>query len=112
MPASFLEPPAGRGKGVAPAGDADTGRILYEQSCLHCHLQKRYSFLNLDSSKESLKFLDRHFTRYSRYSVYQVARYGTQPLPGKRAYMPNYTREKMSEQMLEDLRAYLRQASQ
>ena len=112
MPATFLDPPADRRKGLPPVGDAETGRLLYEQSCLHCHLQKRYSLLDLDQTRASLKFLDRHFTRYSRYSVYQVARYGTQPLPGKRAYMPNYTREKMSEQMLEDLRAYLRQASQ
>ncbi len=107
MPATFIDPPADRQQGFSQTGDAETGKAIYELSCLHCHNKKRYSFFNLDNSKKSLKFLNRFFPAYSRYSVYQVARYGTSPEPGKRAYMPHYTQEKMSEQMLEDLRAYV-----
>lgn len=110
MPATFVNPPEDRRAGAAANGNPETGKLIYELSCLHCHEKERYSYFNLDESHLSLSFLDRHFPTYSRYSVYQVARYGTSPLPGKRAYMPNYTLEKMSVQMLEDLRAYLRQS--
>ncbi len=109
MPATFLDPPADRKTGFPTQGDPATGKLLYERSCLHCHAEKRYAFFKLDHSDLSFRFLHRHFPTYSRYSVYQVARYGTPPIPWKKAYMPHYTEEKMSEQMLEDLRAYIRQ---
>ncbi len=107
FPATFLDPPQDRAAGFSSTGDIEKGKMLYERSCLHCHDDKRYSFFNLDNSKLSFEFLNQHFPRYDRYSVYQVARYGTPPIPWKRAYMPHYTKEKMSEQMLEDLRAYI-----
>ncbi len=107
MPATFIDPPADRQQGAAQSGNPETGKMIYELSCLHCHEKERYAFFNLDNSKLSLAFLNRHFPTYSRYSVYQVARYGTPPVPWKRAYMPHYTEEKMSVQMLEDLRAYV-----
>ena len=109
-PATFVDPPADRKMGYSRTGDPDRGKLLYELSCLHCHKNERYSFLNLDESKFALKFLDNYFPTYSHLSVYQVARYGTQPVPGKRAYMPNYTEEKLSNDMLEDLRTYVEQS--
>jgi len=109
MPATFLDPPKDRVAGFSNIGDPDIGKQLYELSCLHCHENKRYSFFGLNESNLSLEFLDRHFPTYSRYSVYQVARYGTSPVPWKRAYMPQYTNEKMTPQMLEDLRTYIEQ---
>jgi mono/diheme cytochrome c family protein len=107
MPATFIDPPQDRQSGFSATGDFETGKMIYELSCLHCHENKRFSFLDLDESKLSFEFLSRHFPTYSRYSGYQVARYGTHPIPWKRAYMPQYTKEKMTEQMLEDLRAYI-----
>ncbi len=112
MPATFIDPPQDRKKGFSDTGNIGTGKMIYELSCLHCHKNKIFSFLDLDNSKLSFDFLKRHFPTYSRYSVYQVARYGTHPIPWKRAYMPQYTKEKMSEQMLEDLRAYIEQRVQ
>ncbi|MEL6635213.1 MAG: c-type cytochrome [Bacteroidota bacterium] len=106
-PAHFVEPPADRKAGAGPVGRPDRGKIIYELSCQHCHAGERYSFYNIDDSNTSFKHLARHMSRYTRYSLYQVSRYGTSPLPGKRAYMPQYTREKMSDQQLEDLRAYI-----
>jgi mono/diheme cytochrome c family protein len=44
---------------------------------------------------------------YHPHSMYQVIRYGTPPKSGKRAYMPQYTSEKMSDQQVADLRAYI-----
>ena len=109
FPATFIDPPSDRKLGFSQEGNPETGQMIYELSCLHCHYQKRYSFFNLDESLLTLEFLEKHIPTYSRYSIYQVARYGTSPIPGKKAYMPHFTKEKMSEQMLEDLRVYIEQ---
>ena len=109
IPATFIDPPEDRKEGFSNEGNPETGKMIYDLSCLHCHDGKRYSFFNLDSSELTFEFLDRHISDYTRYSIYQVARYGTSPIPWKKAYMPNYTKEKMSEQMLEDLRVYIEQ---
>ncbi|MEO1259964.1 MAG: cytochrome c [Bacteroidota bacterium] len=109
FPATFVDPPADRKAGFSQEGNPETGQMIYESSCLHCHEDKRYSQFNLDNSNLTFDFLDKHIAVYTRYSIYQVARFGTSPIPGKKAYMPHYTKEKMSEQMLEDLRVYIEQ---
>lgn len=112
-PASFAEPPKDRKEGYENIqGDPANGRLIYELSCLHCHEKERYSFFGLDNARSTFQHLAKHFPQYSRYSVYQLARYGTSPIPGKKAYMPNYTLEKMSRQQLEDLRAYVEQMAE
>lgn len=106
-PATFLLPPPDRNTGYeVKAGDVDRGAKIFETSCLHCHQKRRYSFFNLDDTNMTRAFLAKHMTRYTRYSSYQVIRYGTSPTAGKRAYMPHYTEERMSSQQVEDLRAY------
>lgn len=106
-PATFEIPPEDRKEGYKAEGNAENGRLIYELSCLHCHQKQRYSFFELDDSEMSFDFLLKHLPRYTRYSAYQVMRYGTSPLNGKRAYMPHYTLEKMSNSQVEDLRAYI-----
>ena len=108
-PAHFVKPPDDRKAGYPYKGQPANGKLIYELSCLHCHAQKKYSFFELDNSKLSFKYLSKHFPKYSHASVYQVARYGAPSLYGKRAYMPQYPQEKMSDQQLEDLRAYIDQ---
>ena len=112
-PANFVAPPEDRKKG--PEGinstDLSNGEAIYKFSCLHCHENKRFSLFELGDDKLSRSFLDKHFNRYTRYSSYQVVRWGTSPIPGKKAYMPNYTADKMSVQQLEDLKAYLNQST-
>ncbi len=108
MPATFVAPPEDRSIGYSKVdGNPANGKRIYDLSCKHCHEQMRYSFFELNDAKNTFKFLDRHIPRYTRYSIYQVSRYGTSPLPGKGAYMPQYTLEKMSLQQSEDLRAYI-----
>lgn len=111
-PATFVKPPDNRQEGNGLAGDPEKGRLIYDLSCLHCHEGGRYAFFDLDKSQYSYRLLAKNFPRYTNLSVYQVARWGTQPKPGKRAYMPNYTLEKMSRQQIEDLRAFLTQAAE
>ena len=106
-PATFTPPPADREKGYLLKGDAGNGKAIYETSCLYCHQNGRFSFYHLGDEKLSFKHLDYHMARYTPYSLYQVARYGTVPLFGKKSYMPQYTQEKLSDQQMEDLRAYI-----
>jgi mono/diheme cytochrome c family protein len=106
-PATFATPPSDRKIGYNLKGDPENGKLIYELSCQHCHKDKRYSYFDLDDEQLTFKHLDKHISRYSRYSIYQVARYGTPPMNGKKAYMPQYTQEKMSNQMMEDLRSYI-----
>lgn len=110
-PATFLTPPDDRTKGYDFKGDPNNGSIIYHHSCLHCHDKGRYALFSLDDSKYSFKFLNRHKDRYTPFSLYQVGRYGTYPLNGKKSYMPHYTKEKMSDQQMEDLRAYIESQS-
>lgn len=106
-PATFITPPPNRNDGYGLKGNAENGKKVYEQSCLHCHAEQRYSFFDLDKSDYSKDYLGKHFEKYTRHSAYQVIRYGTSPMNGKRAYMPHFTLERMSNQQVEDLKAYL-----
>ncbi len=88
-------------------GHPENGKLIYDLSCLYCHEDKKYSMYELDDNKMTFEHLKRHIPRYDRYSIYQVSRYGAPSFPGKRAYMPQYSLEKMTDQQLEDLRAYV-----
>lgn len=106
-PATFVTPPEDRKKGYPVKGDAAVGAQVYDRSCLHCHEKQRYSFYELGHNTDSYEHLLKHFSRYTRYSTYQVVRYGTSPIPGKKAYMPHYTAERMSDFQVESLRDFL-----
>ena len=112
-PATFVLPPADRKAGYPVAGERNpaAGNTLYQRACLHCHEDQRYSFFELAENQFHYDFMAKHFPRYTRYSTYQVSRYGTSPIPGKRAYMPHYTAERMTDAQIEDLRAYLEGAA-
>ena len=110
--ATFLLPPDDRKIGVGLTGNPNMGKLVYTNSCLHCHYQKKYSFLHLDEGKMSLKYLDKKAETYHGHSIYQVTRYGTYSKYGKQSYMPRYTKEKMSDQQLADLRAYIKKGAE
>lgn len=106
-PATFTYPPDDRKKGYGLVGDPANGELIYELSCMHCHNKQRYSYLHLDKHSLSLHHLKRYISGYTRHSIYQVIRWGVPSKSGKRSYMPQYTQERLSDQMVEDLRAYL-----
>jgi len=106
-PATFIPPPNDRKAGTGMIGNPDNGKLIYENSCLHCHFQGRYSFFHLDKSRLSFKHLKKSIPNYGRHSIYQVIRWGVPSKSGKPSYMPQYTEEKMSDQQLADLRAYI-----
>ena len=111
-PADFSTPPQDRKIGYAVETiNTDNGKLIYENSCLHCHQNRRYSYLHLDDSKLSMKWLSKKADGYSRHSMYQVIRYGVESFSGKRSYMPKYPDQKMSDQQVEDLKAYFKENS-
>ena len=107
--ATFVPPPADRKTGNGLVGDKVNGQKIYKLSCLHCHQNQKYSFLDLDESKMSLAYLSRHLDTYHRQSVYQVTRWGVPVYSGKKSYMPQYTLERLSEQQLADLVSYIQE---
>lgn len=89
-------------------GDPKNGELIYNNSCLHCHLNKRVTYLHLDNDKLSARMFVRNMKNYSDKSLYQIVRYGTYSKAGRKQYMPLYTEEKMSDIQLNDLMAYLK----
>ncbi len=83
-------------------GDIKSGKEVYDLGCMHCHENQRYSFFELDHAMSTFRYLKNNIDK-----IYHVSRKGTYPIAGKRAYMPNYTKERMSPQQMEDLKAYI-----
>ena len=109
-PASFTDAPNNKAKGYAVKDkDPINGKLVFENSCMHCHDQNGVTEYKLNDSKLSFKKLRRDMGKNTTLSFYQVIRYGTSPGPGYRPYMPHYTLERMSNQQVEDLRAYIEQ---
>jgi len=106
-PAHFTPPPVDRKAGSGLPGDTANGKLIYDNSCLHCHYRGKYSYYHLDDSKLSFKQLSKLAGTYHRYSIYQVTRWGVPSKAGKKSYMPQYPVEKLSNQQLADLRAYI-----
>ena len=75
---------------------------------MFCHENSRVTYLNLDADVLSGQYLWKHREGYDDLSIYQVVRWGTYPITGRKQYMPLYTKEKMSDDQLEDLMAYIK----
>lgn len=108
-PATFSYPPAEKFEGYGLKGNPASGKKVYENSCLHCHQPGGVSDFTLDDSKYSFKFLNKYMLSEGQLSFYEVVRRGTYSWPGSRPYMPHYSKEKMSDQQVEDLRSYIQQ---
>ncbi len=90
-------------------GNVENGEFIYKKSCLHCHAYKRVTNLGLDNGKLSGRYFVKNLTNYSDKSLYQIIRWGTYAKVGRKQYMPHYTKEKMSDEQINDLVAYIKQ---
>ena len=99
-------------RGYGENGNPKAGKELFERSCLHCHGEKRVTYLGLDNSKLTGKFFLKYMKGYRDQSLYQIIRWGTYPKSGRKQYMPQYSKEKMSDDQIEDLIAYMKKLSQ
>ena len=88
--------------------DPELGQKVFTQSCLHCHdpAEGAAETYFRDESK-SRSELARRFRTNSDSSAYHFIRQGTHPVDEQRLYMPNYTKERLSDFQIESLRAWL-----
>lgn len=107
--ATFLPTLLGVERKYGNGGNSKNGKLIYEKSCLHCHGNARVTYLNLDHSKLDAQMFWRNIDNYTEKSLYQIIRYGTSPKTGRQQYMPLYTEEKMSNEQIEDLVAYIKE---
>lgn len=108
-PATFTGAKAEDKRKYGEGGDIENGKKIYESGCMYCHKNKRVTFLNLDKDVLSGQYLWKHRKGYDDLSIYQVIRWGTYPIIGRQQYMPLYTKEKMSDEQLEDLMSYIKE---
>lgn len=107
-PATFGETPENWKEGYPYEGNADRGEMIFNLSCMHCHDNGRYSYYSMDTNDITLDHLAKHFDcKTSTYSSYHLIVKGTLPVYGDKAYMPQYPLERMSQQQIEDLRAFV-----
>ncbi|MFT5969954.1 MAG: mono/diheme cytochrome c family protein [Flavobacteriales bacterium] len=106
-PANFGTVPSNKKKGYNLEGRPDLGKIIYQSSCQHCHRINGESDVVLDNYKTTFKWLQSNITSNNQLSLYEIIRKGTYSENGHKEYMPLYPQEKMSDQQIEDLRAYI-----
>jgi mono/diheme cytochrome c family protein len=107
--ATFLETMSTDKRQYGAGGNAENGKTIYNKSCLHCHGGGRVTYLSLNNSKLNARMFWRNIKNYSDKSLYQIIRHGTYSKAGRKQYMPLYTKEKMSDEQLNDLVAYIKQ---
>ena len=113
-PGHFGEPPESLEEGfpLIEQTNPERGRWIYQQACLHCHGSRLSAPMreSLGMNIESYEYLIEEL--FTEESLYNYIRRGTHPHDegfGADAslYMPLYPRERMSDQQVEDLRAFL-----
>ncbi|MAS92592.1 MAG: hypothetical protein CMO55_05285 [Verrucomicrobiales bacterium] len=87
--------------------DLEAGEAIWNLSCMHCHGADGASEHYFGDKEDTWKSLSRKFGSDSKKSVYGYIRLGTHPEDGKQPYMPNYTKERLSDSQIEDLRAFI-----
>ena len=93
-------------------GNVENGKSIFNKSCLHCHAYKRAANLSLNNEKLTGRMFVKNLENYSDKSLYQIIRWGTYAKSGRKQYMPLYTKEKMSDEQINDLVAYIKQIAQ
>ncbi len=111
MPATFLKIPrfsALKDDLYKDSRRLKEGKTIFEQSCLHCHLNKKYSFFSLENELLTFKAMEKA-TRSENYifSMYYLTREGLPPRMGHKSAMPLFTAEKLSPEQLESLYLYV-----
>ncbi|MFT6165777.1 MAG: cytochrome c [Vicingaceae bacterium] len=90
-------------------GNPENGKKVYELSCMSCHQDGGVSGVAFTNSKVDFQKFKRSIGKKTDYNLYDIVRKGTYAGQGKPRYMPLYPKERMSDQQLEDLRAYIEQ---
>lgn len=101
--------PAG-GFGLPSAPNPQNGARVWRLSCLHCHGPDGASATHFKDRPKDIAELARRFTAPGPENLYQILRHGTPSHPDRgSAVMPGFTRERLSDAMIEDLRFWMEQ---
>lgn len=106
-PATFVEPPYEKG-GDLPKGDPARGKAIYTLSCQTCHKAYGCSDNVFDNSVFTFRKFDKDFDK-DYWWLFKAVRHGFYGYPGHEPYMPHYTAERMTDQQVMDLKAYIEQ---
>jgi len=106
-PAHFGDAESSRQAMKSLKGEPENGKLIYENGCLHCHANRKYSYFLLDDCDLTFKYLKKKQGSYTDHSIFQAIRFGIYSVAGRKSYMPQYTMEKMSDQQLKDLESYI-----
>lgn len=105
--ATFDRSPADKSAGYALEGNPDNGAKIYRHSCMSCHQSGGVAAYLLEENKVNYISLKMHFGKDSYLNTYDAIRYGVGNHYGYRPYMPKFPLEKLSDQQIEDLRAFV-----
>lgn len=106
-PATLAPVPDITDKDYANAGDSARGSAIYRLSCLHCHGSNGSADFELDYDLQSFKKLRAKSRRATAKGLFHIILRGTEPNQHDTAYMPLYTRERLSPQQFNDLISYI-----
>lgn len=111
-PATFGDLPTDYEKGFGlKEGDPLKGEAVYKLSCMACHQDGGVSDITFDYNRLTFQKFLRQITKSGNYNLYDIVRHGTYTELGKPRYMPLYPKERLSDQQIEDLRAYMESAA-
>lgn len=112
-PATFTDAYSSMQASKILTGNTLRGQAIYELSCQHCHSHTESTTnFKLDFDKVTFKLLENNLDKYNKYSIYQISRFGTKPVLGYKAYMPHYSLDRMTNQQLADLQAYIEEMAE
>ena len=110
-PATFGEVPVDVAKGYGLVGVPENGKRIFDFACQKCHM---YGVANLNfyDSNDTFQQWMKNTAEGNTGSIYRVLREGTEPTAEKPLYMPRFTQERLSDQQIEDLKAYAAQRAE
>ena len=107
-PATFIPAINYNDRKMGEGASVENGKVVYENGCIHCHsANEGRTNLKLDDDILSYKYLAKAIKNHSSQSIYRIVREGTYPIEGYKPYMPHYTKERLSNQQVEDLVAFI-----
>lgn len=111
-PATFLDELPKKDREYGKNGDPIKGEKIFEQGCMWCHSPyENVTNLKLDKTQLTFGMFERNLKNSDDLSIYHITRKGTKPIAGYKPYMPHYTAERLSDQQIEDLVAYIKKGN-
>lgn len=112
-PATFVDYADKSIRKFGEQGNPQIGQKIYVHSCMNCHKTVGgVTNFKLDMEKVTFRTLKRSLNKNNHFSAYYMVRKGTYAVPGYKPYMPNFSKERLSLQQMEDLVAFINQQAQ